>query len=127
MKQLIYQFDIAGTTRTLDFGMSCWEMFCEKMDVAPSDILSVFQGGKTFRSMRMVAYCGIAAHDYLEGKPSTVTEQEVAKWLNANPQVMESIFAAALGTFYGVDTSAVKAETEPASKKKASRSAKSKK
>lgn len=121
-KQLVYQFEIGGETLTMNFGMYCWELFCEKMDIDPSNLLSVFQGGKTFKSMRMIAYCGIMADDYMNDRPSVLSEKDIAKFLNDDPKMMNDIFDAALNTFY------FQGEKKPETgKKKVSRSTKSKK
>jgi hypothetical protein len=112
-KQLIHQFDINGQTRTFNFGMYCWEIFCEKMDVAPGDMLTVFQGGKTFKAIRFVVYCGIVANDFLNGVPDSVTEREVAAWLNNEPDGMGLIFNAAMLTFYDTEAEKMEDAAEP--------------
>lgn len=123
-KQLIYQFDIGGQTRTLNFGMYFWELFCEKMGVGPSDIMSVFKDGGTFRGMRMIVFCGIAAHDFLNDLPTSITESDTAKWLNDSPEMMGDIFTIAMRTLFGVSE---KTEGNGNQKKSPSRSPKSKK
>lgn len=122
-KQLKYQFDINGQTRTLDFGMYCWELFCEKMEVKPDHIQAPFLDHRQFKAARLLVYCGIVANDCLSGQPDSVTEQDVIKWLNADPDVMNLIYETAMKTFYGIDEIKVKEDD----KKKVSRSRKSKK
>lgn len=120
-KQIKYEFIIGGEKRTLDFGMYFWEIFCEKMDIGPDNLLTVFTGASTFKSMRLMTYCGIISNDFLNGMPDSVTEEEVARMLNDNPEVMNEIFAKAMSVFFGGE------ETEKKKKASPSRSKKSKK
>lgn len=123
-KQLIYQFDINGQVKTLNFGMYCWEMFCEKMDIGPDEIITVFMGKTTFKAMRLIAYCGIVANDFIQGVPDSVSESDIIKWLNDVPDVMQDIFNAAMKAFIGPQT---EKEISKPQKKSPSRSKKSKK
>lgn len=122
-RQLKFEFELGGNSVVLDFGMYCWELFCEKMNIGPDELLAAFQGGTTFKSMRMLAYCGLSANDFLLDVPETYTEVEVAKMLNDSPEVMNDIFNKAMECFYGIK------EEKPKSgqKKSPSRSKKSKK
>lgn len=124
-KQLVYQFELGGQTRTLNFGWYCWELFGEKMDVNPDEVIACFQGPKTFRAMRIVVYCAIVANDYLNRLPNSVTEQDVAIWLNENGEIMNEIIVAALQNFTGINADEI--EVKNPSKKKSSRSKRSKK
>lgn len=125
-KQLVYQFELGGQTRTLNFGMYCWELFCEKMNIGPSDIMSVFKDGGTFRAMRMIIFCGIAANDFLNDLPISVTENDTAKWMNESPTLLGKVFTTAMNTFFDIDG---KKEEGPerGQKKSPSRSKRSKK
>lgn len=120
-KQTKYEFIIGGEKRILDFGMYFWEIFCEKMNIGPDNLLTVFTGASTFKSMRLMTYCGIISNDFLNGIPDSVTEAEVAKMLNDNPEVMSEIFTKGMSVFYGGG------ETEKKRKVSPSRSKKSKK
>lgn len=120
-RQLKYEFEIGGKVRVLDFGMYCWELFCEKMNIGPDNLLFVFQGGTTFKAMRLVVYCGIVSNDFLSGRPDSVTEEEVTKILNDSPEAMNEVFKTAMTCFYG------EAEKKKKAKQSHSRSKKSKK
>lgn len=131
-KQLKYQFDIDGKTLTMDFGMYCWEVFCEKMDIRPEDMVLSFDGPSTFKRMRMVAVCGSIANDYLEDNPDPMSEKEITRILNGNPEITKTIFETAMSTFFGtekedMDGSAKAADGDKKPKKKVSHSERLKK
>ena len=93
------------------------------MDIEPENFAKIFQGPQTFRAMRMVVFCGIAADNFLNEKPVLITELDTAKWLNESPEVIDVIFKTALAAFMGI-----KRDDIPKSEKKnPSRSGKSKK
>lgn len=95
-RQVVFDFDLGGSTRRLNFGMACWEFFCERMNVPPADILASFTGPTLFKAVRMVVYSAIASHDYLKGSPPSVTEIDVANWLNEDPGLIQEIFTIAV-------------------------------
>lgn len=94
-RQLIHDIELGGASRRLNFGMVCWEFFCERMDVGPTDILPAFMGKTSFRAMRILVYSAIAADDFIKQQPVSVTEAEVAGWLNEDPGKIGEIFTLA--------------------------------
>lgn len=154
-KQLIYQFDINGTTRTLNFGMLAWDIFCEEMDISLLHSMECFarprkdeagnpaidaEGNIQYepspqvgKASRMICYAGIVCNDRLNGIPDSVTLAEVNSLYNDDPDMIADIAAVAIDLRLEkvrdkLDAQKEKAAAEaPPSKKKASRSMKSKK
>lgn len=125
-RQTTFRVELGGESRLLNFGMVCWEFFCEEMNVSPTDILNIFQGPKTFRSMRVLVSCAIKAHDYLAEAPTEITEVQIAGWLNDEPEKMEQVFTLAM-TCLIPEEGAEPIKNTPSKKKKVSASKKSKK
>lgn len=107
-KQIEFEFDIAGVKRSLNFGMYCWEVFCDKMGISASEIVSSFQTGNVFKAMRMLVISGIDAHDYLAGNPNSVKEVEVTRWINDDPGFIDKVFGSAMSVF--IDSHKTEAE-----------------
>lgn len=126
-RQRVFEIEIGGKKRTLDFGLYCWEVFCEKMNVPPGEILGVFQGPATFKAMRILLFSAIIANDFLYGQPNSVTEREVAGWLNDDPGKIQEIFTIAISNLMPEVQEDVPQKVSKDNKKKASRSKTSKK
>lgn len=103
----VYQFDIDGQTRTFDFGMYCWSLFCEKMDVSPAEVLTAFTGPQTFKALRYLLFFGITANDHLRGLPDSITEVESVKMINDSPELIGDIFNVAVEAFIALNQKAV--------------------
>lgn len=127
-RQLIHDIELGGAPRRLNFGMVCWEFFCERMDAGPTDILPAFMGKTSFRAMRILVYSAIAADDFIKQQPVSVTEAEVAGWLNEEPGKIGEIFilaARVLAPELDPLVDGVEQKVDDGTKKKRSRSRKS--
>jgi len=102
-KVTVYQFDVKGQTLTLDFGMYCWDLFCERMHASPSRISEVFSGSQTFKAMRCLIVCGVEANAYLRDLPNSATEADVTKIINDSPEIMGKMVRVAFETFIALN------------------------
>lgn len=146
-KQIIYQFDIGGQTRTLNFGMLAWDIFCETMNVSLGKSMGCFAVLKTDesgnpiegenglfmynespsigRASRVICYAGIVSNDRLNGVPDSVSLADIDAIYNETPEIIADIASTAINVRTEKILDQVKADN--GSKKKASRSKKSKK
>lgn len=150
-KQLVYKFNIAGQTRTLNFGMLAWSIFCETMDVPlgrsqecfarprivdgtpvvdAKGVVQYEESPSIARASMVFCYAAIVSNDRLNQVPDSITMGDIEAVYNDSPEIISEVASIAINIRLESTLDkikAVEANKKIDDKKKASRSSKSRK
>lgn len=125
-RQLVYEFDIDGEKIIIDFGLKCWEVFCEEMDIPMEGIINSFQGGQQIKAAKVLFYAGLCSYHFVNRMPFNMSKEDVEILLNNRYDIVEKTTEFGLNELL-IMISEAKLKDEKKKKVSPSRSKKSKK